>query len=97
MQDDAFSWHDKKAAINPKNHKGVTFEQAKAVFRDMLADEVEDDREDYGETRLILTSRDTNGNLLVVTYTVRGALKHTISARKATLIEQNAFYAPLNR
>jgi uncharacterized DUF497 family protein len=63
----------------------VTFEQAKAVFRDVLADEVEDDRKDYGETRLNLTGRDANNNLLVVTYTVRGTLKHSISARKATL------------
>ncbi len=96
MQDGDFSWHDEKAAINPRNHRGVTFEQAKAVFGDFAADEIEDDREDYGETRLNLTGRDANGNLLVVTYTMRGTLKHIISARKATRNERNAFYARLS-
>jgi uncharacterized DUF497 family protein len=97
MRDGEFSWHDQKAAINPRKHKGVTFEQAKAVFRDVLADEVVDDREDYGEIRFNLTGRDVNNNLLVVTYTMRGAVKHIISARKATLNERHAFYARLGR
>jgi len=49
MEDDRFSWDDRKAAINPQNHDGVTFDQARVVFDDLAADEGLDNRENYGE------------------------------------------------
>ena len=53
MIDDEFEWDDDKAAANAEKH-GVTFEQARSVFRDPFAIELLDDREDYSEDRYIL-------------------------------------------
>jgi len=94
MEDDKWSWHDAKARKNAREHR-VTFEQAKAVFGDLAADQVVDDREDYGEERINITGRDGSGNLLVVTYTMRAWRKHLISARKATTNEQDEFYSAI--
>jgi len=44
-QDEFFSWRLAKARTNATKHK-VTFEQAKAVFRDSFADHLLDQRED---------------------------------------------------
>ncbi|HEY4899653.1 MAG TPA: BrnT family toxin [Terriglobales bacterium] len=43
-----FEWHHAKAEANWQSH-GVSFGLAKTVFRDPLAVERLDDREDYGE------------------------------------------------
>jgi uncharacterized DUF497 family protein len=91
MQDNEFSWFDPKAAANRIKHK-VTFQQARAVFRDPFADDVLDDREDYGEERWNITGLDAAGNVLVVTYTMRGPLKHIISARKAEPDERSEYF-----
>ena len=42
MIDDEFEWDDDKAAANAEKH-GVTFEQARTVFRDPFAIELLDD------------------------------------------------------
>ena len=41
--DEEFEWDDDKAAANLRKH-GITFEQARSVFRDPLAIELIDDR-----------------------------------------------------
>ncbi len=88
------SWHDQKAAINPVNHKGVTFDDARAVFDDPFADDVLDHRfDDEGEERSNITRLDASGNLLVVTHTLRGLRYHIISARKATSHERSVYFA----
>lgn len=53
---------------------------------------VEDDRFDYGETRLI-TIGFLNGRMVIVVWTPRGETAHIISMRKANDREQKA-YAP---
>jgi len=53
MVDEEFEWDDGKAAANERKH-GVTFEEARDVFRDPLAIELLDDREAYGEDRFVL-------------------------------------------
>jgi len=94
MEDDRFSWYEPKAAINPVNHNGVTFDHARAVFDDPFADDVLDDRFDYeGEERWNITGLDASGNLLVVTYTLRPPRYHVISARKATRHERSVYFA----
>jgi uncharacterized DUF497 family protein len=94
MEDDRFSWYDPKAALNPLNHKGVTFVQARAVFEDPFAEDVLDDRFDYeGEERWNITGLDVSGSVLVVTYTIRAQRYHIISARKANRHERSAYYA----
>ncbi|CAN5714242.1 BrnT family toxin [soil metagenome] len=66
--------------------RGLDFADAAVVFEgDTL--EVEDDRRDYGETRIIcfglLAER-----MVVVGYTPRGADRHVFSMRKANEREQ---------
>jgi uncharacterized protein len=43
MQDDTFVWDDSKAASNDADH-GVTFEAARAVFKDPFAEDTLDFR-----------------------------------------------------
>jgi uncharacterized DUF497 family protein len=90
MQDEAFEWDDDKAAENFRRH-GVTFEQAKKVFEDPFGIELIDDREDYGEERLILIAM-AGGELLTVAYTERQHRHRLISARHATRQEQDDYF-----
>ncbi len=94
MQDERFSWDDRKAAINPQNHDGVTFEQARAVFDDIASLDLIDDRFDYeGEERWNIIGLDANGNVLTVSYTPRPPCNHIISARKANRSERSTYFA----
>ena len=90
MKDKEFEWNDEKAASNAEKH-GVTFEQARAVFRDPFAIELRDDREDYGEDRYILIGM-AAANLLVVVYTERHDRNRIISARKAEPNERRFYH-----
>jgi uncharacterized DUF497 family protein len=73
-----FAWHDAKAAANFRDH-GISFDQAKTVFKDPFAIERLDDREDYGEERWILIGMAEGRVLLFVAY-------------KATQREQNDYF-----
>ncbi len=66
-----FEWHDAKAEANLNAH-GVSFELARTVFRDPMAIEFLDDREDYGEDRFLLIGMAEGEVLLFVAYTERG-------------------------
>lgn len=94
MRDEEFEWDDDKAASNAEKH-GVSFAQARAVFRDPFAIELLDDRADYGEDRYILIGAAAAG-LLVVVYTERQGRNRIISARKAEPNERR-FYHEQNR
>ncbi len=88
--EDKFEWDTPKAANNYAKH-GISFDEAKGVFRDTFAFEKLDDREDYGEERYTLIGMAGN-KLLFVVYTERGEKIRLISARKAEKNEQNAYY-----
>ena len=90
MQDDEFGWSDAKATANWRDH-GVSFQDAIKAFRDPLAIERIDDREDYGEERINLIGM-CQGVILHVTYTERGDLTWIISARRAIRHEQDDYY-----
>lgn len=61
--------------------RGLDFADAVRVFEgDTL--EIEDDRQDYGETRIICFGW-LAGRLVVVGYTPRGTDRHIFSMRKA--------------
>jgi uncharacterized DUF497 family protein len=90
MIDDEFEWDDDKAASNAEKH-GVTFEQARSVFRDPFAIELLDDREVYSEDRYILIGMSTAG-ILVVVHTQRGDRSRIISARKAEPNERRFYH-----
>lgn len=66
--------------------RGLDFEDAVIVFSGVTF-EVEDDRADYGETRIICFGR-LAGRLIVVGYTPRGTSRHIFSMRKADEREQ---------
>lgn len=70
MTNDDFERDKAKAAANHTKH-GVTFEQAQEAFNDPFAIDFVDDREDYGQDRLILFGMVEN-RLLVVAHILRG-------------------------
>ncbi|MBL8348943.1 MAG: BrnT family toxin [Burkholderiaceae bacterium] len=72
--------------------RGLHFKDAKFVF-DGPNFEVEDLREDYGETRIISFGM-LRDRMVVVGYTPRGADRHVFSMRKANDREQTRI-APL--
>jgi uncharacterized DUF497 family protein len=85
-----FERDDDKAASNIRDHEGVTFEQAAAVFGDKFAVKWIDEREDYGEEHSVLLGM-TGGQMLYVAYTERGDNIRIISARRATRHEQDIY------
>ena len=86
-----FEWDEAKAETNLRNH-GVSFESAKAAFRDTFAVEWLDDREDYGEDRFVMIGMTDEQILLFVAYTERGEQIRIISARRATQNEQVEYF-----
>ena len=90
MNDDGFEWDDGKAAENWRRHR-VSFEEATLAFGDPFAVEWLDNREVYGEERVVFVGM-SQGRLLTVVYTQRGERVRIISARKATRYEQDDYY-----
>ena len=91
-----FEWDPVKAEANRKDHK-IGFEQARDVFKDAMAIDELDDREDYGEDRFNRTGM-VEGRLLVVTYTMRtdehsgSEVVRIISARLAERRERRRYH-----
>jgi uncharacterized DUF497 family protein len=85
-----FEWDPDKEATNLQKH-GISFTQAAAAFRDPFAVDWIDDREDYGEERVVLLGI-TDGSVLVVVYTERGSRIRIISARRADRYEQEIYF-----
>lgn len=71
-----------KEAINPINHDGVTFDEAKAVLLDPYA-LTREDTDANGEQRFISLGMGSKGRILIVVWTVRGDVVRLISAWKA--------------
>jgi uncharacterized DUF497 family protein len=90
MNADEFEWDDAKAAANLAKH-GVSFEQARDAFDDPFAIDFVDDREDYGELRLILIGMVEN-RLLVVAHTMRNDKVRIISAREVEPHERRRYH-----
>ena len=86
-----FEWHDAKAEANLQAH-GVSFELAKTVFKDPIAVERLDDREDYGDERFVIIGMAEGHVLLFVAYTEREDRIRIISAREVTQIEQDDYF-----
>jgi uncharacterized protein len=90
-----FDWDPVKAEANRKSHK-INFEQARDVFKDAMAVDELDDREDYGEDRFNRTGM-VEGRLLVVTYTMRtddhgDEIIRIVSARLAGRRERKRYH-----
>ena len=71
-----------KAAANPLNHEGVTFDEAKAVLLDPYALSREDS-EANNEQRFITLGMGAKNRILIVVWTLRDETVRLISAWKA--------------
>jgi uncharacterized protein len=84
-----FEWDEAKRQDNVRKH-GVDFDEAMVIFEGNIIDWI-DDREDYGEERLVALGR---AGLLVlrVVFTLRGKTIRLISAQKASKNDQKRYY-----
>ncbi len=71
-----------KAVVNPLNHDGVTFDEAKDVLLDPYALTREDPNV-VGEQRFVTMGMGGKGRILIVVWTLRGEAVRLISAWKA--------------
>lgn len=86
----AFVWDERKAEANPKNHEGVTFEQAMEAFFDPFFRLVDAGRND--ETRDAVLGYDESGRLLFVVHIeLEDGFIRLISDRRATLTERKIY------
>ncbi|MEH2197194.1 BrnT family toxin [Nostoc sp.] len=90
-----FEWDKSKATANLTKH-GVSFEEAKTVFDNVLAVIFDDQAHSVGEKREIIIGHSRNNRLLLISFTERSNAIRIISARLATRrehedYEQNAF------
>lgn len=93
MPPPGFEWDARKAASNLRKH-GVSFD-AIEDFDFSTALEVEDDRANYGETRMFALGP-IQGSLHALVYTRRGEKLRIISLRKASKDERE-IYAQASR
>jgi uncharacterized DUF497 family protein len=84
-----FEWYEIKRLRNLSNH-GLDFADAPAVFEGKTVT-YEDDRFDYGETRLV-TLGSLNGMPVSIVHTESEAEIHIISFRRATKREAEHLY-----
>ena len=81
----AFEWDGDKARRNFAKH-GVSFDEARLVFTDPSRIEQIDNRDDYGEERVIAVGMAAQ-RLISVVYVLRGNRIRIISARRASKVE----------
>lgn len=85
----SFEWDEEKRDANIKKH-GVDFIRAARIFSNPVLERL-DEREDYGEDRLIATGH-WQEYFIVVIYTWRGENRRIISAWKAGNDEKEEYY-----
>ncbi len=85
-----FDWHDEKHEGNLRE-RGFGFDLAASIFEGVVLEEI-DDRKDYGEIR-VRAIGEADGNVLVVVYTDRRAVRWIISARLANRKERDRWLA----
>lgn len=79
-----------KAARNPIEHDGVTFEEAQAVLYDPWT-LTRQDMDTEGEQRFVTLGMGAKGRVLVVVYTYRGETIRIISAWKANQSQRRRY------
>ena len=83
-----FEWDEQKRRLNIEKH-GLDFEDAPLVFTKQAC-VIEDMREDYGESRFLLTGL-LYERVIVIAFTRRDDRIRIISMRKATKQEQTEY------
>jgi uncharacterized DUF497 family protein len=73
--------YDPRKRAKTLAERGLDFADAATVFAGVTV-EMEDDRRDYGEKRMICYGH-LAGRLVVVVYVQRGEARHIVSMRKA--------------
>lgn len=87
-----FEWDDEKATANFRKH-GISFEEAKSVFRDERAKLINDPDHSEDEDRFVLLGLCETLRLLVVCHCYRceNHVIRIISARKASTKESKSY------
>ena len=85
-----FEWDRNKAESNLLKH-GVSFDEARTVFDDIVYLDFYDPDHSYDEHRYIIVGQSVLNRLLIVSYTERGNVIRLISARKATRKERETY------
>ena len=85
-----FEWDAEKAEANLKKH-GVSFDEAKTVFRDPMYFIFADPDHSISESRFLVLGFSEANRLLFVSYTERELTTRLISARKATRRESKKY------
>ena len=90
----AFEWDEDKRSSNLEKH-GVDFVRVAKIFRSLVFENL-DEREDYGEERIIALGH-TEGSFYVVIYTLRDKNRRIISAWKASKNDKEKYYSHFRR
>jgi uncharacterized protein len=85
-----FDWDENKASSNLSKH-GVSFEEAKTVFNDLLYVDFYDPDHSDNEERYLIIGESNQGRLLIISYTEGRDLIRLISAREVTRSEREAY------
>ena len=85
-----FEWNRSKSQENLRKH-GVSFEEARSVFRDPLSMMVPDRRHWIEEPRFNIIGLSDQGRILMVVYTERDGTIRIISCRKAASAERKRY------
>lgn len=86
-----FDWDTEKAKLNPKNHDGVTFEEAITVWEDLFNIELYDQDHSDEEQRFLIVGESSEQRLLIVSFTERDQKVRIISARELTPKERRDY------
>jgi uncharacterized DUF497 family protein len=89
-----FEWDEDKCQANIDKHE-IDFANIQAVFTNPIVERV-DDRQDYGEVRIILLGI-IDDRVLCIVYTLRGSVCRIISARRANQREPRTYHQSLAR
>ena len=79
-----------KAAANPINHEGVTFDEAKPVLLDPFV-LTREDADAQNEQRFVSLGMGGKGRILVTVWTLRGERIRIISAWKANQLQRRCY------
>jgi uncharacterized protein len=90
MEDEFFEWDDEKADSNLRKH-GISFEEAKSVFYDLLSVTIPDILHSEDEYRFIITGYSDEQRQIVVAHTDRNDRIRLISTRLATPSEKKKY------
>lgn len=85
-----FEWNLAKAKANVRKH-GVSFDEARTSFDDLLSQTIADPDHSEDESRFITLGRSQQGNLLVVSHCDRTDNIRIISARRANRRERKQY------